>query len=92
MYIGDKIGYDHVGIGSDYDGIEETPEGLEDVSKFPDLVAELLRLGVSDDNAVKIIGKNVLRVWKDADEVSAELQKKGTPALEDNIRGASLVV
>ena len=92
LYIGDKIGYDHVGIGSDYDGIEDTPKGLEDVSKFPDLVAELLRLGVSDDDAVKIIGKNVLRVWKDADEVAAELQKNGTPALEDDIRGASLVV
>lgn len=92
LYIGDKIGYDHVGIGSDYDGIEETPEGAEDVSKFPDLVAELLRLGVSEDDTTKILGKNVLRVWKDADEISLELQKNGTRALENEIRGASLVV
>lgn len=92
VYIGDKIGYDHVGIGSDYDGIEDTPKGLEDVSKFPDLVAELLRLGVSDGDAGKILGKNVLRVWKDADEVSAKLQKNGLLPIEDEIRGSSLVV
>jgi membrane dipeptidase len=84
VYIGDKIGYDHVGIGSDFDGIEETPEGLEDVSKFPDLVAELFRLGVSDDDAAKIVGKNVLRVWKDADEVAVKLQKDGLLPVEDD--------
>lgn len=92
IYIGDKIGYDHVGIGTDYDGIEETPKGLENVSKFPDLVAELLRLGVSDEDTTKILGKNVLRVWKDADEVAEKLQKSGALPLENNIRGASLVI
>ena len=92
IYIGEKIGYDHVGIGSDYDGVEETPKGLEDVSKFPDLVAELLRLGVSDDDTKKLLGQNLLRVWKDADEVADKLKKNGAVPLENNIRGASLVV
>ena len=57
-YIGDLVGYDHVGIGSDFDGVGSTPAGLDDVSKFPDLVAELLARGVSDEDAAKIVGGN----------------------------------
>lgn len=55
-YIGELIGYSHVGLGSDFDGIEETPIGLEDISKFPDLAAELLRQGVSEKDVIKVIG------------------------------------
>ncbi|KAF3770915.1 hypothetical protein M406DRAFT_248070 [Cryphonectria parasitica EP155] len=84
-YIGDLIGYEHVGLGSDFDGIPSTPEGLDDVSKYPDLVAELLRQGVSDDDAAKVVGGNLLRVWKDIDAVALDLQSKGTPALEDDL-------
>ncbi|KAF2178626.1 hypothetical protein K469DRAFT_598809 [Zopfia rhizophila CBS 207.26] len=83
-HIGELIGYDHVGIGSDYDGIDSTPTGLEDVSKFPDLVAELLRQGVSDEDAGKVVGRNVLRVWKDVDKVASRLQTTMLP-LEDDI-------
>jgi membrane dipeptidase len=83
-HIGELIGYDHVGIGTDYDGIESTPSGLEDVSKFPDLIAELLREGISDEDAAKIAGKNILRVWKEADAVAKKLQKHMHP-LEDDI-------
>jgi membrane dipeptidase len=85
MHIGELIGYDHVGIGTDYDGIDSTPTGLEDVSKFPDLVAELLRRGVSDEDAGKIVGRNLLRVWKEADEVAAKLQAHTLP-LEDDLQ------
>ena len=53
-YIGDLIGYDHVGLGSDFDGIAMTPKGLDDVSKYPELVAELLKMGVSDVDAAKV--------------------------------------
>jgi membrane dipeptidase len=84
-HIGELIGYDHVGLGTDYDGIESTPKGLEDVSKFPDLVAELLRQGISDRDVGKIVGRNILRVWKEADEVAAKLQKTIAP-LEDEIQ------
>jgi membrane dipeptidase len=84
-HIGELIGYDHVGIGTDYDGIEKTPEGLEDVSKFPDLIAELLRQGISDEDAAKIAGRNLLRVWKEADKVAKELQKTLLP-LEDDVQ------
>lgn len=91
-YIGDKIGYDHVGIGSDYDGIEDIPKGLEDVSKFPDLVAKLLERGLSDDDTIKILGGNVLRVWADADKVATKLQNDGLQPIEDTIKGIDAVL
>ncbi|KAF1929800.1 dipeptidase 1 precursor [Didymella exigua CBS 183.55] len=84
-HIGELIGYEHVGIGTDYDGIGATPAGLEDVSKFPDLITELLRQGISDKDAAKIAGGNVLRVWKEADAVARRLQKHTKP-LEDDIK------
>jgi membrane dipeptidase len=73
-------GIDHVGIGSDFDGIDFGPKGLEDVSKFPDLVAELLRRGYSDEDARKVIGGNVLRVMREAEQVAARLQKARPPS------------
>ncbi|KAK4251082.1 membrane dipeptidase-domain-containing protein [Corynascus novoguineensis] len=85
LHIGRRIGFDHVGLGSDFDGITEVPEGLEDVSKFPDLVAELLRQGVSDKDAAKIVGGNVLRVWRDVEVVAEKMQKAGEPVLEDDL-------
>ncbi|KAI1468467.1 renal dipeptidase family [Daldinia caldariorum] len=84
-YIGNLIGYDHVGLGSDFDGISSTPEGLADVSKYPDLVAELLRRGVSDEDAAKVVGGNILRVWGDVEKVAAKLQAKWEPVLEDDL-------
>jgi membrane dipeptidase len=84
-YIGNLIGYDHVGLGSDFNGIGSTPEGLDDVSKYPDLIAELLRRGVSDDDAAKLVGRNILRVWEDVEKVAAKLQAKGEPVLEDDM-------
>lgn len=81
-YIGELIGYDHVGLGTDYDGIQDTPRGLEDVSKFPDLVTALLDGGVSAKDAAKIVGRNLLRVWHEADRVAAKLQKEIDPIEE----------
>jgi membrane dipeptidase len=85
LYIGNLIGFDHVGIGSDFDGIPDQPAGFEDVTRYPDLVAELLRQGVSDEDVSKIVGKNILRVWKDVETVAARLQAEGQPALEDDL-------
>ncbi|KAJ9657236.1 hypothetical protein H2198_004462 [Neophaeococcomyces mojaviensis] len=84
-YIGARIGYDHVGIGSDFDGMgTETPRGLDGVDKFPDLVAELLRMGVSDTDARKIVGGNILRVWGDVDEMAARMKAQGVePGVDD---------
>ncbi|KIX05683.1 uncharacterized protein Z518_03655 [Rhinocladiella mackenziei CBS 650.93] len=85
MYIGEKIGYGHVGIGSDFDGIQSTPRGLEDVSKFPDLVKELLRRGLRDEQVEGIVGGHVLRVWKRVEEVSRKMQSQGEVPMEDEI-------
>jgi membrane dipeptidase len=70
-------GIDHIGLGGDFDGIDTVIEGLEDVSKYPDLTAELLRRGYSDDDIRKIIGLNVLRVMRKAEAVAASM--KATP-------------
>jgi len=64
-------GVDHVGLGSDFDGITEVPVGLEDVSKFPDLIAELLRRGWSEQDVRKVAGLNVLRVLRATEQVAA---------------------
>jgi len=85
MHIGDLIGYEHVGLGSDFDGIESVPKGLEDVSKFPDLVAELLRKGVSKKDLRGVVGGNILRVWKEVERVSEMLKRKGARVLEDDV-------
>ncbi len=74
-------GVDHVGIGSDLDGITETVVGLEDVSKFPMLLAELARRGWSDDDLRKLAGENVLRVLKQVEVVSARLKATRPPSI-----------
>src|SRR5438132_7723249 len=72
-HIRDVAGVDHVGLGSDFDGITTVPVGLEDVAKFPDLLAELLRRGWSEQDVSKVAGLNVLRVLRDAERVSREM-------------------
>ena len=69
-------GIDHVGIGSDFDGITETVVGLEDVSTFPTLFAELARRGWSDADLRKLAGENVLRVLERAEVVSVRLKRE----------------
>jgi len=67
-------GIDHIGIGGDFDGITQVPQGLEDVSTYPALTAELLKRGYKDDEVKKILGLNVLRVLRAAEKVSQKLQ------------------
>ncbi|MBV6520072.1 MAG: hypothetical protein MNPFHGCM_00177 [Gemmatimonadaceae bacterium] len=70
-------GVDHVGLGSDFDGTgNDLPLGLQDVSTFPVLLAELSRRGWSDSDLRKVAGENVLRVMKQAELVAARLQKE----------------
>ena len=75
-------GADHVGIGSDFDGIDTTPTGLEDVSTFPALFAELIRRGWSDEDLKKLARYNVLRVLKANEQVAAQLQKTKRPSVQ----------
>jgi membrane dipeptidase len=68
-------GIDHVGIGSDFDGIGATPVGMEDVSKLPKIREELKRRGYSEGDINKIMGENFMRVFAAAERVSRELKK-----------------
>jgi membrane dipeptidase len=69
-------GIDHVGIGSDFDGITSVPQGLEGVSEFPVLLAELLRRGWTDQDIQKLAGLNVLRVMREVEKTATRLQKE----------------
>jgi membrane dipeptidase len=73
-------GIDHIGLGGDFDGITAVPEGLEDVSKYPALTAELLRRGYQEDDVRKILGRNVLRVMREVEAVSRKLQASRGPS------------
>jgi membrane dipeptidase len=75
-YVRKVAGVDHVGIGGDFDGITEVVQGLEDVSTYPALFAELARRGWSDDDLRKLAGENFLRVFAQAEAVARRLQKK----------------
>jgi membrane dipeptidase len=69
-------GIDHVGIGGDYDGITTVPVGLEDVSTYPALLAELARRGWSDGDLRKLAGENTLRAWREAERVAQRLRQQ----------------
>src|SRR5262249_19422207 len=73
-HIRDVAGIDHVGLGSDFDGITSVPTGLENVTKFPDLIAELLKRGWKVEDVKKVVGLNALRVLRDAERVSRQMK------------------
>lgn len=73
-------GIDHVGLGSDYDGISATPAGLEDVSKLPALTAELQRRGYTEEQLRKILGENFMRVFADVERVARDSMLWHPPA------------
>jgi membrane dipeptidase len=79
-YMTNRAGLDHIGIGSDFFG-GQVPDGLEDVSKFPDLLAELLLRGWSDGAIAKIAGGNFLRVFKSVERTARKLQASERPRI-----------
>jgi membrane dipeptidase len=78
-HIVEVAGIDHVGLGSDFDGIRNVPEGLEDVSGYPALLVVLLERGWSREDIARLAGQNVLRVMRRAEEVASALQHTETP-------------
>jgi membrane dipeptidase len=76
-------GIDHIGIGSDFDGISSVPRGLEDVSTFPNLIAVLLRRGYTESDVRKISGQNVLRAMRRMEEVATRFGAQRGPSLSD---------
>ncbi|MDX1640506.1 MAG: dipeptidase [Balneolaceae bacterium] len=79
-HIRDQIGVDYIGIGGDYDGTSSVPVGLDDVSSYPDLFAELLKRGYSEEDLKKIASHNMMRVLRGAEETAARLQQERGPS------------
>lgn len=88
------VGIDHIGIGSDFDGIPRVPTGLTNVGDFPALFAELLRRGWTDEEIKKLAGLNVLRVFREVEEVSRRLKKErpASDALIEELDGKKAAV
>jgi membrane dipeptidase len=80
-HVREVAGIDHVGIGSDFDGISSTPVGLEDVSTYPALFAELARRGWTETELRKLAGENLLRAWREAEEAARIIQRTRGPSL-----------
>ena len=78
-HIRQVAGIDHVGLGSDFDGIPDAPVGLEGVDRYPALLAELMRRGWSDGDIAKLAGENLLRTFAAAEQVSLRLQGGSKP-------------
>jgi membrane dipeptidase len=80
-HVREVAGVEHVGLGGDYDGVDFLPEGLEDVSAYPRLLAELLRRGWSEPDLAKLTWSNALRVLRDAESVAGHLSTRERPTL-----------
>ena len=63
-------GIDHVGIGSDFDGVPSLPEGMEDISKLPNITYELLKRGYSEKDVKKVLGENFMRAFAEVERVA----------------------
>lgn len=79
-HIRSLIGVDHIGFGGDFDGVSTLPLGLEDVSTYPALLAELLKRGYSEQELEKIAGRNMLRVLRGVEETAERLQEERAPS------------
>ncbi|MEO8201278.1 MAG: dipeptidase [Gemmatimonadota bacterium] len=80
-HVRDVAGIDHVGLGGDYDGTDNLPDGMQDVTGYPVLFAELIRRGWSDADLAKLANGNILRALKQAEVVAARLQKERRPSI-----------
>lgn len=79
-HVVEVAGIDHVGLGSDFDGVSTLPRGLKDVSELPNLTEELLRRGYSEEEVRKILGGNVLRVFRQVEETADRLRSERDPS------------
>ena len=84
LYVAKQIGFDQIGIGSDFDGMERSARGLEDVSKFPELVECMLQRIIDVENIEKILGWNIIRVLKEVDDTSYGLKEE--PVLQTKVK------
>ena len=75
-HIAKVAGIDHVGIGSDFDGVDSLPQGMEDISKLPSITYELLKRGYSEKDVKKVLGENFMRAFAEAERVAQTTSKR----------------
>ncbi len=80
-HVREVAGIDHVGIGGDYDGTDQLPDGLQDVSCYPALIAELLDRGWSDADCGQLASGNILRVMHEAETAATAISAARPPSL-----------
>lgn len=85
MHVGRLIGYDHIGLGSDYDGMFSAVKGVENVVRYPHLVARMLERGIVRSDVEKVIGLNVLRVLEGV-ELHSVLCKAKYPVMQEEVK------
>ncbi|TDZ53065.1 putative dipeptidase [Colletotrichum trifolii] len=83
FYVAERIGWDHVGLGSDFDGIASVIPGLEDVKCYPKLLEAILDRGATEEQLAKVAGENILRVWRGVERVRDEMRAEGVLPVED---------
>ncbi|RDW89770.1 dipeptidase-8 [Coleophoma cylindrospora] len=83
FYIANRIGWDHVGLGSDFDGVISTIPGLEDVKSYPKLLAAVLDRGATEAQLSKLVGENILRVWSGVAFTRDKMALEGVKPVED---------
>jgi membrane dipeptidase len=80
-HLREVAGVEHVGLGGDFDGTEDLPDGLADVSCYPALIAELLERGWSEPDCARLAGGNVLRVLREAESAAAAISARRGPSM-----------
>ncbi|KAK5683439.1 hypothetical protein LTS10_004971 [Elasticomyces elasticus] len=83
FYIAGRIGWNHIGLGSDFDGIASVIPGLEDCSCFPRLLQAILERGATEEQLAQVAGENILRVWQGVADTANRLQGEGMAPVED---------
>ena len=79
-HVREVAGVDHVGLGGDFDGTDQLPDGMADVSCYPALLAELLGRGWTEEDCAKLAGGNILRVMREAEAAARELSAQRPPS------------
>ncbi|KAJ4421972.1 hypothetical protein N0V82_003368 [Gnomoniopsis sp. IMI 355080] len=83
FYIANRIGWDHVGLGSDFDGMASVIKDLEDVSCYPRLLKAILERGATEDQLAKVAGRNILRVWQGVTATRDDMKTEGVLPVEN---------
>ncbi|CAO2654933.1 Nn.00g116660.m01.CDS01 [Neocucurbitaria sp. VM-36] len=83
FYIANRIGWDHVGLGSDFDGIASVIPGLDDVRCYPSLMQAILDRGATEEQLAKVASENILRVWRGVEKVRDDMKAEGVLPVEN---------